>query len=187
MPKTYSFRYPYNLTAVYQPWYKYLRDGYDKVVADLTERDRLLEDHLNLGVGQGLLAAPGFVTSPPYVLTGAYTDVPGMLNTIAVPANRQIKITVYITIANLDAVQRSSSIRVLDDASAAVLQDSWVHAALGGVGATYRYTSVQYIQPTAGTRTYQVQAFINGASGTVTSATNGESYISVEDVGPAFR
>lgn len=39
-----GFRYPYPLTSVLEPWRKYLRDGYDRVVADLTERERLLED-----------------------------------------------------------------------------------------------------------------------------------------------
>lgn len=39
-----GFRYPYPLTSVFEPWRKYLRDGFEQVIADLTERERLLED-----------------------------------------------------------------------------------------------------------------------------------------------
>lgn len=47
--RTGGFRYPYPLTAVFEPWRAVLRDGYDKVISDLTERGRLLEDWTDIG------------------------------------------------------------------------------------------------------------------------------------------
>lgn len=191
MARPYSFRYPYDVQSAMAPWRDRLGDEFDRVLVLLTDRDRAIEDYLSLGVSQGYLGV-GFVPNGGQGLTGAYADVTGASVTFTVPAGRELKVTIYCNIINLDAAQRSSFVRVLDQNNTVIVGTSRDHGASGTKDASQPYRETVFVQPAAGTHTYRLQALINGGSGTLTSnvpATNsgGSSFLSVEDVGPASR
>lgn len=188
MAKLYSFRYPYNLTAVFEPWRKFLRDGYDKVVADLTERDRLLEDHLNLGVGQGYLAN-GVQPAGGYSMTAVDTTVTGMTATFTVPDNnRYIKLTAHAFTENVSAPSGTFSFtRILEDGATVLTSQYRTHGAAGAVGGQQEYNLIFFYTPTKGTHTVEFQVREGADNIQVAAIGTGVNFLSVEDVGPTIR
>jgi hypothetical protein len=189
--KPYAFRYPYDIQSTMEPWRSKLGDHYDEVIAHLSDRDRVLEDQLNLSVAQGYLGV-GTVPNTGQSLTAAYADITGASVTFTVPTGREIVLTVYCDIINLDAVARSSFVKVLDELGTVLVGTSRSNAASGSGGASQQFRETVFLAPAAGTHTYKLQALINGGSGTLTSnvpasASGGSSFLSVEDVGPAVR
>lgn len=188
--RLYSFRYPFDLAQALDPWRdRFSQREFEQVVALLTERDRALEDHLNLGIGQGYLGV-GTVPNGGQALTAAYADVSGATVTFNAPAGRKLRVTVYCGIINLDAAARSSFVRVLDENNTVLVGTSRDHGASGSKDQAKEYREIVFVAPTGGAHTYRLQALINGGSGTLTSnvpANNsgGSSFLSVEDVGPA--
>lgn len=178
--KAYSFRYPFNLTHVFQPWYKYLRDGYDKVVADLTERDRLLEDHLNLGVPQGRLGYV-IITASQAVVVGTEVDITGLTLTVTVPANRVLRITGQ-TIFNVTNAQLVGWVNE-DGVNVGAFGDL-----SNAAGAETIQSGSVIVTPTAGTHIYKLRAQAIGVGTTTIGASAAApGFILIEDIGPVDR
>jgi hypothetical protein len=189
--RPYAFRFPIDVRTTMDPWRSKLGDEFDHVLATLTDRDRALEDYLSLGVAQGYLGV-GVVPNTGQSLTAAYADITGASVTFTVPSGRELLITAYCDIINLDAVARSSFIKVLDESNVVLVGTSRSNSASGSGGASQPFRETVFTAPTAGTHTYRLQALINGGSGTLASvvpasASGGTSFLSVEDVGPATR
>jgi len=183
-----GFRYPFDIQSSLEPWRQKLGRDFDAVVAHLADRDRALEDYLSVGVAQGYLGT-GVVPNLGQSLTASYADVAGATVTFTVPGNRQVKVTAYVSIISLAAVNQSSFIRILDESSNVVRGDSVDHGPSGSKDASKQYNTITFLAPAAGTHTYKLQALINGGSGSLTSnvpANNsgGSSFLSVEDIGP---
>jgi len=138
-------------------------------------------------VAQGYLGI-GTVPNGGQGLTASYANVSGASVTFTVGTGRRVKVTAYVSIINLDAVNRSSFIQILDENNTVVRGDSVDHGPSGSKDAGKQYNSITFTQPSAGTHTYRLQALINGGAGTLTSnvpasAGGGSSFLSVEDVG----
>lgn len=187
--KPYSFRYPYDIRTTLAPWREELGANYEQVIHTLHDRDRAIEDHLSLDVAQGILGQ-GNIIGAPVALTGVNTDIPGMTVTFTVPtAPRKLKLTAYLTIVNADVVARDAFMRVLDENNTVLITES---AGLASAGSTapmefHRFNTTLYTTATPGTHTWRVQASINGAAGSVNSATAGDTFLTVEDAGPLNR
>lgn len=190
--RLYSFRFPFDIQSTLEGWRDKLSSpvtgSYDSVVSRLSDRDRALEDHLNLGVSQGYLGI-GTVPNGGQALTAAYADVTGASVSFSVPAGRRIKTTVYATVSNI-GLATVSFIRVLDENGTVLIGDSATLDAFGGTVAAYRFITIVLTTPTTGAHTYRLQAKVNNANATLVSNdpadnSGGTSYLSVEDIGPA--
>jgi hypothetical protein len=189
--RPYGFRFPFDIRTAMEPWRGKIGDEFDHVIASLTDRDRAIEDYLSLGVAQGYLGV-GPVPNTGQSLTAAYADITGASVAFTVPSGRELLVTAYCDIINLDAVARSSFIQILDENNVVLLGTSRSNVASGSGGASQPFRETVFTQPSRGTHTYRLQALINGGSGTLTSnvpanASGGTSFLSVEDVGPATR
>lgn len=184
--KAFSFLYPYNLTTVFEPWRKHLRDGYDKVIADLTERDRHLEDHLNINVAQGYLAyAPR--TSNFLVLSAATTDVPNLTATVTVPANRRLKLTAHARIRNEAGVVANAFFKIRESGVTIGEHLTALLQPVGAAGDMLDSTVISYVSPTPGDHTYYVSVQFPAGGGSINAEAVNPAYIAVEDIANAGR
>lgn len=181
--KPYSFRYPFNLTAVFQPWFKYLKDGYDKVVADLTERDRLLEDHLNLGVGQGYLGTAS-ITANQAGLTAVAADIVGLSVTVTIPPHRRLKLTAHGRLQNNGAGVSIGTLLIVEGVTTLGQRITGLLPAGGAPGDAEDVDFSVFIEPTEGQHTYKVQASMSSGAGTFIAFAGNPGYLTVEDIGP---
>lgn len=189
--RPFSFRYPFEVAPTLEPWRDTLGDQFDAVVARLADRDRALEDYVNLGVSQGYLGL-GVVPNGGQALTASYADISGATVTFTVPANRRVKTTVYCNVINLDGVGTDSFLKIIDENGTVVIGDSYKHAGSGSVGDNTMYSTTVFTTPAVGTHTYKLQGKCNNALCTLTSnvpanASGGSAFLSVEDVGPVSQ
>ena len=185
MASPYSFRYPFDVQSTLEPWRHELGHSFDDVVAHLSDRDRALEDYLALGIGQGYLGY-ALATGLPQSIGSTETAVSGLSVTVAVPASRVLKLTSQGSATNTAATGGTSQFRIRDESSVLQVFDSFVHAASGSAGANHTYLVSAFVTPTAGVHTYQTSLKFN-STGTVSSTTGNDVFLSVEDVGPVSR
>lgn len=180
--RLYSFRFPADIRSTLEPWRYQLGNQFDEVVAHLADRDRALEDHVNLSVGQGYLGI-GTADAIQTGLTTADTAVTGLTVTVEVPANRRLKITVHTMIDNQAAGVGIGVVKVHEDGVTIAHRESYLEAT-GGLqeGADIDFAS--FAEPSAGAHTYSVVAGISSNNGRIIASATRLSYISVEDVGP---
>lgn len=192
MSKRYSFRYPFDAATTMEPWRKELGGVgvFDQVVRTLQERDRAIEDHLSLGVGQGILARASVTT----VQTGivGLTDLTDLSATFTVPANRLIKVSALVsfTQTNAAAGQRATVYMILRDQDDQFIGTANSHVMTEVLGQQDAMVPMlNWRTPVAGTYTYRLQAqrsFPAGAPNinTLVDSTRPATLL-VEDVGPA--
>lgn len=188
--KPYSFRYPYDTQSAMEPWREkfagLLTGAFDSVISRLSDRDRSLEDHLSLGVGQGYIAAPATLTSIQTGLIATDTDVTGLSITVTVPANRRLKITAYVTIDNEAASVGIGVIKIKEDGTQITVRQPPLDADSGlREGADVDFSV--FTTPAAGTHTYKVTAAISSANGRLFHTSQNPGYLTVEDVGPVSQ
>lgn len=189
--KPYSFRFPYDIQTTWDAMRKKFTSTttgvdseYPVMLNRMSDRDRSLEDHLNLGVGQGVLQLAIRHTSQSGI-TDAGADLTGLSVTVTVPEHRALHITARVPIDNTGAANNYAILELLEDAL--ILQSTQTRP----LGTTFPgdvetlYISV-YRTPTVGTHTYKLRVF-SGPGGTVTvaSAANDQSNLAVTDIGPS--
>ena len=183
MPRLYSFRYPVDIRAALEPWKDQLGREFNQVVSMMTDRDRALEDHLNLGVAQGRLAYT-ITTSNQTILDNTTADITTLSVTVSLPANRVIRVSgqaIFNIISPMD-LQGWVNQDGLDVGMFGDLSDSTA----GGSTVTGVICAGSVIlTPTAGSHTYKLRATAVGSGTAVVGATTAApGFILVEDIGP---
>lgn len=185
--RPYSFRYPYNIETTLDRWRQKLSSllTSDDTVTRLSDRDRALEDYLSLGIGQGILApTPVFDTNTALAYGVAETDIPGMTATFSVPPGRLLRMTCRIVAINTAPGVGIVTLRVRDQNNVILATEAYILDASGGQHAATSFTLVAFIEPTAGEHTWRATVDFN-TSGVITSSTNNDLFLTIEDVGPA--
>lgn len=184
--RLYSFRYPLDIRTTLESWRQKIGDHFDIAVAHLADRDRALEDHLNLGVAQGILGL-AVNTTTPTPITAAEFDITGMSVTVEVPANRVLRITGSVDFVNTSGVDPVAVVlRVWEGANPLARSN-----VPGGVGLSSgndrgRATLIHYVtSPSAGAHTYRLRAFVNSGGADASATSDNQQILSIEDVGPA--
>lgn len=190
--KPYSFRFPFDALTAYEA----LRDklsslttgsaSYDQLVAKLSDRDRALEDFLNLGVGQGYIVAPAILTANQTGLVVADTDVTGLSLTVTIPANRRLKISAYVEIDNEAAATGLGFIKIKEDGTQITVRQPPLDVN-GGLREFCDVDFSVYTTPAAGTHTYKVTAGISTNNGRLVHSAQNPAFLTVEDVGPVSQ
>lgn len=175
--RSYSFRYDPVIRETLMPWRDKLGNDFDTVVSRLTDRDRQIEDYLNLTLGQGVLDL-AIRTTDQAGLTSAFQAITGLTATVTVPAHRQLRITVHGAILNTGGAGLAT-VRLLEDGVNIGARTSNI-----AVSEFRDYDFITYSTPAAGTHTYSLTASITD-TGTFKMVFPGHGVIQVEDIGPA--
>ncbi len=185
--RLYSFRFPFDIQTTLESWREKLGSpltgSFESVIARLSDRDRALEDYVNLGMSQGRLAYT-VVTSSQVVAAGAAVDLTGYTVTVTVPANRVLRITGQAIFA-INAPMTLTGFVNEDGTDVGVFGD---FANASGADATAK----EVIQagsvirtPAAGTHTYKLRGQATGGGAAAIGATAAApGFIMVEDIGP---
>lgn len=179
--RLYSYKYPFDIRATLEPWRAKLGESFDNVVATLSDRDRALEDWVNLGMSQGRL---GYETSTAFQTPiTSEVDLTDLTVTVTVPANRVLKVTGQ-------AVFHLSG----DAASFGWISEDGTHVSAfadfqnfyGGAGAEALQQGAAILTPSAGTHTYKLSAERTSGAATLTvgGVATAPAFILVEDIGP---
>lgn len=201
MAKPWSFRYPYEILTTMLPWKKTLdassliggaSGNYDQVIKFLTDRDRALEDHLNLGVAQGYVALT-YLPTGTITLSGAgFADIAGLAVTFTVPANRKILVTAGVRTIATSAGAPGSQVRLLDENNNVLGLDYYNYGPIGGAASVHTYLFNTFYSPLPGTHTIRAQGqYFAGLTVAVetllTTFGTSNTFISIQDVGPSDR
>lgn len=188
--KPYSFRYPYDIQTSWEAMEKIftspvrgLDPEYITMLARMRDRDRALEDHVNLEVGQGILGRASATT----IQTGIAavdTDVNGLTVTATIPAGRLIKITAHLMIDNEAGVTAIGRATIYEDGAIVEQRESYLDAN-GGLREASDIDWFTFTTPAAGQHTWKLAAAISSANGRIFATATRRSMLFVEDVGPA--
>lgn len=185
--RPYSFRFLFDAQTAYESLRDKLSDrisgsrSYDALVQRLSDRDRALEDHLNLGVSQGYLGI-GEQTGGGYNITTSFTDIPGVTTTFTVPANRRLKVTSAIFVENVTAAAGTFVFTNVKQDGVVIRSEYLAHGAAGSTAGPQMHLMTFFYSPAAGTHTLNTE--IKSLATTLSAATLFGNYISVEDIGP---
>lgn len=186
--RLYSFRFPFDIRSTLEAWRDKLSGpvsggSFDGVLSQLSDRDRAVEDHLNLGLSQGRL---GYMisTSNQAIPDNTEADLTGLTVTVTVPANRVLRITGQVVFA----------------ISAPMTLTGWIYedgvkvAAFGefadaGAGPGPSMETIQcgsaIRTPGSGAHTYKLTGQSQGSGdGTIGATASAPGFILVEDIGP---
>lgn len=184
--KPYSFRYPYDIETTISPWRQTLGETYERVVALLHDRDRVLEDYLSLGVAQGRLAYV-ISTSNQAVASGAAVDITGLTVSISIPANRVLRVTGQCIFAITPPMTLDGFINQ-DGTDIAAFGENSNSTGADATGKSILQCGSAIVTPAAGDHTFKLRAQASGAgSATIGASTAAPGFILVEDIGPASR
>lgn len=183
--RAYSFVYKPDVVSTMNPWRAKLGESYEEVLALLADRDRQIENHVNLTVGQGYLAIADQTGGAFAIPTADYADIPGMTATIDVPTNRQIKVTSSVFIENVSAGADTFVFTRVNLDGVTVRSEYLCHGAPGKTGGPQGHSLVFFTAVTPGPHTLTTQT-ISLAAGMATN-TVVENFLSVEDTGPPTR
>lgn len=179
--RLYSFRFPFDIQATLEPWRGALKNQFDEVVAHLADRDRALEDYVNLGMSQGRLnyAVSTSFASP----ITTEQDLPGLSVTVTVPANRVLRVTGQ---AIFDLTSTGQGFGWISQDGTHVAAFGELEQFIGAGTVEYVQTGSAILTPTAGTHTYKLTA--ERPAGVATFSVGGSAtapaFILVEDIGP---
>ncbi len=195
--RLYSFQFPWDIRTTLESWRSKLSSttgagDFESVMARMSDRDRAIEDHLNLGTAQGILARAS-VTTKQNNINGA-VDLAGLTGTFTVPANRLIKVSALVSFEQTTAAAGTKCTAFLflyDQANTLIgtANSSELNETLNG---GFRMVSLlNWFTPAAGTYTYRLQAQRNFDVGapvmnTLASATRPATLL-IEDAGPVLQ
>ncbi len=199
LARPYGFRYPFDILTAMQAWRKKLGEGpggnydpsYDEVIKYLTDRDRALEDHLNLDVAQGVLGLGANGSSFDFGVLEV--DIPGDSVTVTVPSGRELRIDFHVHVVNNDFVNPGGNntvrIRVYRGTTLIGFRS---FAGIADSANTFAedeadIDGTEFDEPTAGTHVYKITAEITHGPSQNMTISGGASFISVDDIGPAAR
>jgi hypothetical protein len=196
--KLYSFRYPFDIQTTLESWREKLSspltNNFDTVLARLSDRDRAIEDHLNLGLSQGRLAYSTSTAATVYS-SDTSSDLANLSVTVTIPANRVLRVTgqAVVLAGNNGAggLARTMDGFIYEDG---VSRGYFAHLQLTNSAASHSVEEIQsnsiIVTPTPGAHTYKLvgSTMASAGFGTGSTAIGGvaasPAFILVEDLGP---
>lgn len=178
--RPYSFRFDPPIRDTLLPWRDKLGADFDSVVSRLTDRDRQIEDHLNLNVGQGYLSLATLSTT--FNLTTSYQVVTEYTQTVRLPAKRKIKITLHVPVFNTGAVNGVVDILIKDNGTQIGSLLSRILGPSGG-GDNSGFMDLPLF-PTLDAGVHVITLEARMFSGTTGSLSSVDDILSIEDIGP---
>ena len=185
MARLYSFRMPSDIRSVLSPWRKFLSDkvtgsgDFDTALAQMSDRDRALEDHLNF-ISQGRLAY-AISTSFTTINTGVETDLPDLIVTVTVPANRVLRVTGQ-AICSVQAATEGQGWISEDGAHVGLWADLSQSGGAANIAAMQSGSVI--LTPTGGSHTYKLSGLNAGGTFVTGGVAAAPAFILVEDIGP---
>lgn len=182
--KLYNFQYPRRIAEVLEPWRFHFKSEYERVVSQLEERDRELENHVNFRIAQGVLDLKTTATDVAVAVSPTETTLTALTITVQVPAHREIRLVGHLQFRNTSGAAATFTAVFRRDGTQFDLRTSGpINPATNG--------DLDFIvrdNPTPGSHTYTVNCSINlvGGTGNLEADSGSPAFMAVEDVGPSI-